>query len=410
MNNLTTNSANINLGLNLEQEKYYYHSVKGFNLYQLTSILAFGILSKEKGEAKGISIQSNGLGLNGTKYVSASNRLNAFSYSGTHLGVIINPIGLDFFKQFGPGHIPFEIQVRDKVPKKHILGITIPTQYVKENFTDSQLFRITNTEELKKGMALLEEFYLKTLNVSLFANEQLKLAYTNALEFKDKKNQIIKNFPFLKAIKKEEKLRKETQSEFNSVLMKSIQEVYKTVIHKNSYTLVDIIQYHTDLPIYFTNGELVTSMTIEKEQIKQRHISFLKEDRLMLGSNLNQNTPFRKNFPILEAVKKVEKLREETQSEFNSDLMKCTQEIYETVIPKNSYTFIHKNSYSVVGINQYHTDLPLHFTNLEPNLNQNTPYLGLKRICSSPLAFGALFATFFVITYIFYNKLYSSLK
>ena len=259
------NNAQKGLGINLEKEKYYYHCVKGFNLDQLTSILSFGILSKQEGYKYGINIQSCGLGLNGSQFVSVSNRIDAGSYSGTHLGVIINPINLDIIQKFGPEHLPFERQIYGKVPKENIVGITIPPNYVKKNFTDSQLFYVPCVESLKEGMDSLEKFYLKTLSISLLANDKLKSAYNKALAFNDEKKKIRENLPFLEAFKKVDELEFKTQADFNCALMERITEVYRIVIKKDSFTLVDIIQYHTKMPIYFTTGELVTSLTIEKE-------------------------------------------------------------------------------------------------------------------------------------------------
>lgn len=249
----------------LEKERYVYHSVSGCNLDQLTSILARGVLSKKAADLAGITTQSTGFGLNGDSFVSVSTHevLTREAYSGKHLGVIIDPNGL-YLKPYNPrdpSQIPFERRISFQVRPERIVGITVPPIYAREGFTNCHLFYIPATALLRQGMESLDQFYLRTLKVSLLADERLQASFARALFFPQEVKKIPETSGFYIS---KEALQKQRQTEFDEALNERLRNIYSEAIKKDSFSLVDVVRFHVGdtMPIYLTTGEQILAETI----------------------------------------------------------------------------------------------------------------------------------------------------
>ena len=245
-----------------EREKYLYHSVGGFNLDKLTSILALGILSKKEGNASGINIQSEGMAFNGNQWVSVATYevLDRGSYSGLDVGLVINPAGLYIKPTYtmDEGAPFYERQVLDKVPRKNIVGITVPPKYMQEDFSETTLFYVPNTKDVKQGMDSLEKFYQRTTGISLLADEKLKVAFDRALSLPEEERRIKETRPCVDAFIEIDTLSNKRQKEFDFALISRIKNVYREITKKDTFTLVDIVRFHTndEVPIYLTTDKL----------------------------------------------------------------------------------------------------------------------------------------------------------
>lgn len=249
----------------------------------MISIVANGVLSKSTGEFRGISIQSHGWGLNGNSCISVATHavLDANCYSGRDLGVIIDPQGLKFFQRVGLEQIPFERQIYDEIPPKNIVGITIPVQYLRKNFLDSELFSVWSPDLLKTGMESLDAFFIKTLNISLLADAKFKEIYDQVL-----------------ALEAEAEL-KQRQILFNTTLMARIKKIHSEIFNDKEFTLVDILRHHIgeELPIYFTTGELVTEITVKIREEEEN----LKAEELKIKTKLAEEAS-KKQIEVIEKI------------------------------------------------------------------------------------------------------------
>jgi len=229
-NNLIINTAN-----------YLYHSLNGFDLFKLVSILKHGILSKESAELRGIKISSHGRFENGANRVSVSTREDKVLfpgsyYAGDHLSVIIEPKGLSVIKPISDNCPLHERQVHGQISPQNIVGIMVPEVYFTKALREFQVFNVRNKDILKISINNMDNFMQEHFNISMLSNPTILKYYDEAMMLK--RNTLREYFNYEQKVK-------QLNTNLNASVMEFIENQHKLKLAKTDITAIDIIQHHT---------------------------------------------------------------------------------------------------------------------------------------------------------------------
>lgn len=290
----------------LNLDDYLYHSIGGFDLYKLDSILKHGILSLNKSKEKGIRIGTFGKGENGSSNISVSTAdvLSTNSYSGCQLSIIIDPKKLkiinpqDYPEQFtirddmffqnctsiqgpDPSNCPnYERQICDEITKDNIIGVMIPSSYLSLKLDEIHILNEDhpNIKIYAINLINLNRFFRENKLPSIFSDKSVDEYFAEMLSMKIKTDERRSEF---------RERKKETIHNLNHALMVFVAKIYKKLLGKESIGILDILNYHLKFKcqIYSTKGELLDCNAIDANLIEK---SF--DDRLnTVENNLHRN-------------------------------------------------------------------------------------------------------------------------
>lgn len=256
----------------LRTEDFLYHSIGGFDLFKLITILNHGILSLNRSKQYGIRIGSLGQGENRTSSVSVSTYevLSCNEYAGTNISIIINPVDLQILNPSDypspytindgfiisnlttsqmlaipdrtncPSH---ERQINGEVSVKNIVAIMIPQQLLSCKLENIPILNLDhfNLKLFCINFLNLEKFFKANGLPSMFQDKAIDEAFSILLSFKDVKYSI-----------KNQKAKIDSAHKFNKEIMRFILKEYRTLLNRTDICLLDIMEYHlkNKYPIY----------------------------------------------------------------------------------------------------------------------------------------------------------------
>jgi len=247
-----------------------FHSV-GFNLERMTSILDYGILSKNEALKNNITYSNNYLNFKSdddislTRYLYINPNVELSSYNlylKRGIAFIVEDVDFIYDKDDTLIHRSDEVLVKKKIPLDKIKGITIPLEYY--NLTLDKLpiipFNITSYNALK---LISDNYvaYLKNNNHNIDRNYYLELFQdirltNNAIASLKNKNIDNNDIDYKESIL----YYKELMGELNEFLALESFICFSKILKKEA-TLIDTINYimsnHKKLEIYNVPFEYV---------------------------------------------------------------------------------------------------------------------------------------------------------
>ena len=259
--NVATHSYNQKIketNLKINTADYLYHSLSGFDLFKLVSILENGILSKASAESRGIKISSHGRFENGENRISVSTHddealFPGSTYAGDHLSVIIDPKGLAVIKPLSDKCPLHERQIHGQISKQNIVGVMLPEAYCTKDLRELHVFNLWNKDMLKINMNNLDRFLQIQYDSSILSDPATKNYYDEAMALE--RGTLLNYFYYKTKLK-------QLSTNLNASIMQFIADQHKLKLGKLDITAVDIIHHHTKdkYPLFKLSGGCINPL------------------------------------------------------------------------------------------------------------------------------------------------------
>lgn len=265
----------------IEVSDYFYHSIGGFDLYKLASILELGVLSKQAADNREVPTSGVERAYFRKDRVSVTTPLGlqVEAYAGGHLSFIILKANLNIMEPSEfvdedriDDALSYERQIQDEIPRDNIRGIMIPDIYFSTPLTKLKVCALD--EQLVANIENLDSLIYHEFSRSLMSCPKIRQYYGEALQREDAiarasyaavvDGDVLNRWQRIEAAENSCRAKNKIEADLNASIMRFIKKAYAEKLEKENPTPVDIIYYHTRgrCELYNTSGQLFTP-TIE---------------------------------------------------------------------------------------------------------------------------------------------------